>query len=151
MPAFFNPAVPACCTPSVNMDGCRVTRPTLPSSISRIHTRIPGRLSRARRSAGSCPCALPQRLAQRVVDPVRALVVQVLPLQTDLRAAQVGGHALCRVKPAGAARAFVEQRRQLRLKGRVGLGLVIGGLQLDRGGLIPPYPPSYPFSPVRNQ
>ena len=72
-----------------------------------------------------------QRLPEAVVDLVRTRVIQVLALQVDLRAAEVLRHLLGIVEAARAARILVEERLQLRVKFRVVLVFVVGGLELD--------------------
>ena len=72
-----------------------------------------------------------QGLAQHIVDLVGAGMVQVLPLQVDLRPAQVLCHFLRIVQPGGPAGVFIEQRPQLPVELRVVFIVVVRFLQLD--------------------
>ncbi len=71
-----------------------------------------------------------QRLPQRVVDLVRAGVIEILALQVELRAAEVFGQALGEVERRGATDIVTAQLVQPCLKGGVGPRLVVGGLDL---------------------
>ena len=83
-------------------------------------------------------------LAEHVVDLVGAGVVEVLPLEIDLRPAEVLGHPLCVVQAAGTSSVIVQERLELPLELRVVLVAVIGLLQLDDrihqrlGDVLPP-------------
>jgi len=85
-----------------------------------------------------------QRLPEDVVDLMGAGVVEVLPLEVDLRASEVLGHPLRVVQAAGAARVVVQEGLELPLELRVVLVAVVGLLQLyDRvhqrlGDVLPP-------------
>ena len=72
-----------------------------------------------------------QDLAEHVVDLVRAGVVQLLALEIDLRAAEMLGQPLGEIERARAADVVREQAVELGVEGRVGLGLVVGLLQLE--------------------
>ena len=74
-----------------------------------------------------------QRLAQHVVDLVGTGVVQVLPFQIDLSAAQVLRDLLCKIQSAGAARVIVQKPGQLRLKLRVVFVILVSRFQLLHG------------------
>ena len=86
--------------------------------------------------AGFCNHALlahalrQQPLSERVVDLVRACVQQVFALQINLCPAQRFRQPLGKVERRGPPGVILEQGTQLRLKRRVGLGLVVRVLQL---------------------
>ena len=71
-----------------------------------------------------------QRLADSVVELVRARVAEVLALEVDVRAAEVGAHPVCRVQRGRPADEGVAMAGELELKLRVCLGLVPNALQL---------------------
>ena len=73
-----------------------------------------------------------QRLAQRVVDLVRAGMRQVLPLEVDLRAAQVGRQPPRMGQRRGPADIGAQQIAQLGLKCGIGAQGKIGRLQLSQ-------------------
>ena len=72
-----------------------------------------------------------QNLAKHIVDLVRAGVVELVALEIDFRSAAMLGHALGEIERARSAHVMRRQMRQLGVKGRVGLGLVIGLLKLE--------------------
>ena len=71
-----------------------------------------------------------QRLTEHIVDLVGAGVVEILPLEIDLRAAQIPGHLLRAVQAAGPPSVIVQQRRQLALERGIIFITVIRLLQL---------------------
>jgi hypothetical protein len=71
-----------------------------------------------------------ERLADGVVDLVRAGVEQVLALEINFRAAEFAREALGKIKRRGPAAKFLEIIRQLALKFRVVLRAEVFGLQL---------------------
>ena len=75
-----------------------------------------------------------QRLAERVVDLVRAGVGQVLALQVNLRAAQLLGQTAGIGQRGGPAHVGMQQVSQLSLKYRVGLHAAVGCFQLGQRG-----------------
>ena len=72
-----------------------------------------------------------QHLAQHVVDLVRAGVVQLVALEVDLGAAQLLGQALGEIERAGPAGIVLQQIVEFVLERRIGLGRVVGLLQLE--------------------
>ena len=75
-----------------------------------------------------------QRLTQRIVDLVRAGVEQILALQINLRATQFLRPALGEIQRCRPPDIVMQQVIQLRLEGRVRLGLFILLCQLCEGG-----------------
>ncbi len=75
-----------------------------------------------------------QRLAQHVVDLVRAGVVEVLALEQDARAAGVLGELGHIGQRRGTAGVVAQQAGEFGAEGRVGLGLVERGGQVVDGG-----------------
>jgi hypothetical protein len=75
-----------------------------------------------------------QRLAERVVDLVRAGVQQVFALEINFCPAQFFTKALSEVERRGTAGKVVQQVGKLGLKGRIGLRFGIGVLQLKQSG-----------------
>ena len=78
---------------------------------------------------------LPMRRASRiwpmhVVDLVRAGVVQLVALEIDLGAAEMLGQALGEIERAGPADIMFEEAVELGLEARVGLGVLVGLLEL---------------------
>jgi hypothetical protein len=74
-----------------------------------------------------------QRLADAVVDLVRAGVVQVFALEVDLRTAEQAGPALGVIHRAGAADIVLEVVFELGAECRIGLGRRIGLAQFGQG------------------
>lgn len=74
-----------------------------------------------------------QRLAQHVVDLVRARMVQVLALQVYLRAAQILRHAAGEVEARRAPRVVVQQVGELAVERGIPLAVLVGFLQLAHG------------------
>ena len=74
-----------------------------------------------------------QCLPQYVVDLVSAGVVEILPLEIDLCAAEIRRDLACIVQAAGAACVIVQQGGQLRLKAGVVLVVFIRRIQLLQG------------------
>ena len=72
-----------------------------------------------------------QGLAQHVVDLVGPGVVQILPFQVDLRAAQLLRQPPGVIQPGGPSGVFVQQLRELCVEGRVLLVKVIRLFQFD--------------------
>src|SRR5262249_50261753 len=75
-----------------------------------------------------------QRLAEGVVELVRAGVAEVLTLQVDARPSEVLGQPLRRVQRRRPADEGVLLRLELELELGVGPGLAPGSLQLLEGG-----------------
>ena len=73
-----------------------------------------------------------QRLAEHVVDLVRARVVEILALEIDLGAAKVSGHLFGMVEARRAPGIVLKQIRELRLECRVLLVEGIGVLKLGQ-------------------
>ena len=70
-------------------------------------------------------------LAERVVDLVGAGVVELVALEVDLRAAEPLGQALGEVERRGAADVVLPEVVHLGPEGRVGLGLLVLGLEVE--------------------
>ena len=72
-----------------------------------------------------------QDLAHHIVDLVGAGVVELVALEIDLGAAQVLGQALGKIERAGTADIMLEKLVELGLETRIGLGVLVGLLQLE--------------------
>ncbi len=72
-----------------------------------------------------------QHLAQRIVDLVRAGVVELVALQIDLGAAEMRGQALGEIERARPPDIMLEVIVEFGLKRRIGAGLAIGRLDLE--------------------
>ena len=75
-----------------------------------------------------------QDLAKTVVDLVAAGVIELVALEVDLGAAELGRHALGEVERRGAAGVVRIEVCQLGLEGRIGLGGCICLLKLEYEG-----------------
>ena len=75
-----------------------------------------------------------QRLAEAVVDLVRAGVEEVFALEVDLGAAESFGQSLGEVERRGAAGVVAQERVEFEMEVGVGLGLGVGVLQFFERG-----------------
>ena len=87
--------------------------------------------TRLRDQTGFAHLLCKQRLPETVIDLVRTGVVQVLPLQINLRAAKVLRHFLRVIQAARPSGIVMVECRQLPAEFRVLLVVIIGLLQLD--------------------
>src|SRR5262249_11731461 len=72
-----------------------------------------------------------QDLAHHIVDLVRARMVELVALQVDFRAAQMLGQPLGIIEGTWPADIMLEEIVKLGLKRRVGLGFVVGLLEIQ--------------------
>ena len=87
--------------------------------------------SRLRDQTGFSHFLRKEGLPQHVVDLVRAGVVQVLPLEIDLRAAKILRHFFRKIKPRRPSRVLIQKRCELPVEFRILFVSVISLFQLD--------------------